>query len=70
MEDFRILKLISNTLQRAKKDRKGKKINYNVIRIVKQNFIFYSSTPNGGNKNCCNCLKLVWNTGLSKRGLG
>jgi hypothetical protein len=59
MEDFRILKLLPNTLQRAKKIEKVKKKNYNVIRILKQNFSFYSSIPNGGDKNCRICLKLV-----------
>lgn len=54
----------------GKIDRKGKKKSFNVIRIVKQSFSFYSSVPNGGDTNCCSCLKLVWNTGLSKQGLG
>lgn len=61
MEDFRILKLLSNTLQRAKKIEKVKKKNFNVIKIVKQNFSFYSSVPNSGDTNCCSYLNLVRN---------
>ena len=55
MEDFRIPKLLSNTLQRAKKIEIVKKKNFNLIRIVKQNFS--SSAPNCGDTNCCSCFK-------------
>jgi hypothetical protein len=48
MDDFRILKMLSNTLQQAKIIENVNRKNFNAIRIVKQTFSFYSPVPKGG----------------------